>query len=108
MRNYKKIHFIRAATLTALFCCLTISLLAQEPPGIQEFGDATRMVKSQYHALTATASILGAIFGLVGGLRVYNNWQSGKHHIDAQVMGWLGAFIFLQLIAVIIGGIYGI
>ncbi|QJD98561.1 DUF4134 domain-containing protein (plasmid) [Mucilaginibacter robiniae] len=107
MRNHKKIYFIRAAILTALFYCLVFQVNAQ-PPGIQEFGDATRMVKSQYHALTYTASILGAIFGLVGGLRVYNNWQSGKHHIDAQVMGWLGAFIFLQLIAVIMGAMYGV
>ncbi|MEN0053595.1 MAG: DUF4134 family protein [Mucilaginibacter sp.] len=107
MRYYKKIYFIRAA-LTALFCFLILQSQAQGPPGLEEFGDATRMVKSQYHALTYTASILGAIFGLVGGLRVYNNWQSGKHHIDAQVMGWLGAFIFLQLIAVIMGGIYGV
>ena len=107
MRNYKKIHYIRAATLTALFYCL-ISPSFGQVPGIQEFGDATRMVRNQYHALTYTASILGAIFGLVGGLRIYNNWQSGKHHIDAQVMGWLGAFIFLQLIAVIIGAMYGV
>lgn len=107
MRNHKKIYYIRAAILTALFYCLTFRSYAQAP-GIQEFGDATRMVKSQYHALTYTASILGAIFGLVGGLRVYNNWQSGKHHIDAQVMGWLGAFIFLQLIAVIMGAMYGV
>jgi len=107
MKNYKKIHYIRAATLTALFYCLISSSFAQVP-GIQEFGEATSMVKNQYHALTLTASILGAIFGLVGGLRIYNNWQSGKHHIDAQVMGWLGAFIFLQLIAVFIKGVYGV
>ncbi|RYX87858.1 DUF4134 domain-containing protein [bacterium] len=107
MRSYKKIHYIRAAILTALFYCFIFSSYAQVP-GIEEFGDATRMVKNQYHALTYTASLLGAIFGFVGGLRVYNNWQSGKHHIDAEVMGWLGAFIFLQLIAIIIGAMYGV
>nr|WP_181718659.1 DUF4134 domain-containing protein [Pedobacter sp.]QJS06238.1 plasmid transfer protein, TraE family [Pedobacter sp.] len=106
MRNIKKIHYIRAA-LTALFCCLNFSIYAQAP-GIQEFGDATRMVKGQYTAMTYVVSTLGAIFGLVGGIRIYNNWQSGKHNIDAQVMGWFGAFLFLQLIAVFIKALYGV
>lgn len=107
MRSYKRIYFIRAA-LIALFYLVKLSVYAQEPPGIQEFGDATRMVKDDYHAMTYVVAAVGAIFGLVGGVRIYNNWQSGKHHIDAQVMGWLGAFIFLQLIAVIIGALYGV
>lgn len=101
----KEIFFIRAA-LVAFFCLGVFVCFSQTPPGIKEFGEATREIKRNYNALTKLIPPIGAVFGLVGGVRVYNNWQCGKHHIDAQVMGWLGACIFLQLVAVIIGALY--
>ena len=41
---------------------------------------------------------ISAILGLIGGLRVYNLWNvDGRHHvhIDAQVISWGAAAIFL-------------
>ena len=41
---------------------------------------------------------IAAIIGLVSGLRVYNLWNvNGRHHvhIDAQVISWAAAAIFL-------------
>jgi hypothetical protein len=40
---------------------------------------------------------LCAVFGLIGGLRIYNKWQlHGRHHfhIDAEIAGWFGASLF--------------
>lgn len=102
----REIFFTRRATLVALLCLVAFVCFSQTPPGIKEFGEATREVERNYKALTRLIAPIGAIFGLVGGIRVYNNWQCGKHHIDAQVMGWLGACIFSQLIAVIIAALY--
>lgn len=101
----REIFFIRAA-LVALFCLAAFVCFSQTPPGIKEFGDATREVRKNYNALTKLIPVIGALFGLGGGVRVYNNWQCGKHHIDAQVMGWFSACIFLQLVAVIVGALY--
>ncbi|RZM19025.1 MAG: DUF4134 domain-containing protein, partial [Pedobacter sp.] len=49
-----------------------------------------------------------AISGLLGGLRVYANWQAGRHHIDRQVMGWLFSCIFLNVCGVFLRGLFGL
>ena len=102
----KEIFFTKRAALVALFCLVTFVCFSQEPPGIKEFGDATREVEKDSQELTKLIAPLGAIFGIIGGIRVYNNCQSGKHHVDAQEMGWLFAMIFLQLVAVVIGALF--
>lgn len=101
----KEIFFTRAA-LVALFCLVAFVCFSQTPPGIKEFGEATREIRRNYNALTNLIPPIGAVFGLLGGVRVYNNWQCGKHHIDAQVMGWFSACIFLQLVPVIVKALY--
>jgi len=43
---------------------------------------------------------VAGICGLAGGIRVYNLWNiNGRHHvhIDAQVVAWMGAAIFLVI-----------
>lgn len=67
---------------------------------------------------TATASLyisvkyfcygLAALFGLVGGLRIYNHWQlHGKHHlhIESEIVAWTGASVFFILAGAIIQAI---
>lgn len=101
----KEIFFTRAA-LVALFCLGAFVCFSQTPPGIKEFQDVTLVIENDYKELTKFIPLIGAIFGLAGGVRVYNNWQCGKHHIDAQVMGWFSACIFLQLVPVIVKALY--
>lgn len=49
-----------------------------------------------YYALQGLLHVLAAIFGLVGGLRIYNQWQlHGRHfHVDKQIVMWFGASVF--------------
>ncbi|HAE65784.1 MAG TPA: plasmid transfer protein, partial [Sphingobacterium sp.] len=55
------------------------------------------------------ALVLGAICGLLGGVRIFYNWQSGKdHHIDAQVMAWFLSCLFLSLLSASLKALYGI
>jgi len=82
------------------------SLYAQ--PGIQEFAAVSSEIGSWYFRLFDLLLAMGAICGLLGGLRVYANWQSGRHHIDAQVMGWLFSCLFLSLIWTALRALYGI
>lgn len=52
-----------------------------------------------YLVLEVLCRVLAAIFGLVGGLRIYNQWQlHGRHfHVDKQIVMWFGASIFTLL-----------
>jgi hypothetical protein len=61
-----------------------------------------------YVALSRLSFAIGAVTGLLGGLRVYNNWQLGRHHIDVQVISWFGACLFLSTIGFFLSGLYAV
>jgi len=82
--------------------------LAQTPPGINEFYQAGASMHSYYYSFSDLSLVLGGIVGMIGGLRVYINWQSGRHHIDAQVTGWFFSCLFLLLSGVFLRGVFGL
>lgn len=45
---------------------------------------------------------IGAIVGLVGGVRVYIKWNSGDQDVSKEIMGWMGSCVFLVLVSVVI------
>lgn len=94
--------------LLFLWLCALFPLCAAGQPGISEFYQASGEVRRWYFALSDLVLVLGAIAGLLGGLRVYANWQSGKHHIDAQVMGWFFSCLFLALVGAFLRGVFGL
>jgi hypothetical protein len=97
-----------------LICSLLIlslpskELLAQTPPGVKEFQEVELDMESFYVALSKLSLVTGAISGLLGGLRVYNNWQMGRHHIDVEVISWFGACLFLATVSFFLSGLYGV
>ena len=90
--------------LAAFFLFISFSSSAQ--PGISEFYSATGEIKGWYFSMSDLVLVIGAIAGIFGGLRVYSNWQMGKHHIDAQVMGWFFSCLFLSLISAFLRGLF--
>ena len=94
--------------LTVLFTVFFFALYATAQPGLDEFKKVTKEVNDWYFNFADLALVIGAICGLLGGLRVYSNWQSGRHHIDAQVMGWFFSCLFLSLIGAALKALYGI
>ena len=92
-----------------LFLLLSSSeSIAQSPPGVSEFNRVENDMEKFYVALSRLAFVVGAVSGLLGGLRVYNNWQMGRHHIDVQVISWFGACLFLATIGFFLSGLYGV
>ncbi|KGE12647.1 DUF4134 family protein [Sphingobacterium deserti] len=93
--------------LISTFFFIPALLLAQ--PGLSEFYGVSAEVGRWYYALSDFVLVLGAIAGILGGLRIYANWQSGRHHhIDAQVMGWVFSCLFLTLVSAFLKALYGI
>jgi hypothetical protein len=53
-----------------------------------------------YPTLRALVYAMSALCGLVAGLKVYNQWNiHGRQfvHIDAKLIAWFGAAIFLSI-----------
>ncbi|MFD1771352.1 DUF4134 family protein [Sphingobacterium suaedae] len=93
-----------ASILLVICSCLT----ARAQPGLDEFKAVTGEVYDWYFRLYDLIVVLGACCGLIGGARIYANWQAGENHIDRQVMGWLFSCLFLSMIWAILQTIYGI
>lgn len=104
----KPIISILKTTLVVFFFTPPLLAICQPPPGVGEFYRASSEVNRWYFSLWDMVLVLGAIAGLLGGLRVYSNWQSGKHHIDAQVMGWFFSCLFLSILGAVLRALFGI
>jgi hypothetical protein len=91
--------------LTSVFSGWVVLTHAQVP-GISEFYQASAEIKNHYFSLSDLSFVLGAIMGLLGGLRIFANWQSGRHHIDQQVAGWLFSCIFLNVCGLFLRGLF--
>ena len=102
--------FLKTAA-AVFFFALTFSAYAQDPPGIDDFNQATQQMHSVYFSLSNLVLVIGAITGIIGGLRVYTNWQIGghrhRHPIDSQVIGWFCSCLFLILAGIFIKALYG-
>lgn len=102
-----KFSFILKTAPAVFFFVLPFYSAAQNgPPGIPEFYRAADEMHDWYFSLSDLILVIGAISGLLGGLRVYANWQSGKHHIDAQVMGWFFSCLFLVLVGAFLQALF--
>lgn len=52
--------------------------------------------------------IIGAIVGLVGGVRVFIKWNNGDQDTNKAIMSWFGSCIFLVLVGVMITAFFGV
>lgn len=52
--------------------------------------------------------IIGAVVGLIGGLRVYMKWNAGEQDVQKSAMSWFGSCIFLVLVGTIVKAFFGI
>lgn len=52
--------------------------------------------------------IVGAIVGLIGGVRVYIKWNSGDQDVQKSIMGWFGSCLFLIVVGIVIKAFFGV
>lgn len=97
----KKIHeiFQRSLALLVLSVLGVYNALAQSSAGIDQ---ATSEVSSYVDPVANLIIAIGAVVGLIGGVRVYIKWQSGDQDTQKAIMGWFGACLFLILVGVVI------
>ncbi len=91
--------FQRSMALFALAILGIYNSLAQSSAGIDQ---ATSEVSSYIDPVANLIIAIGAVVGLIGGVRVYIKWQSGDQDTQKAIMGWFGACLFLILVGVVI------
>jgi phage-related minor tail protein len=91
--------FSKAAAIAVAVFIWASKALAQSSAGIDQ---ATAEVSSYVDPVSNLIIAIGAVVGLIGGVRVYIKWQSGDQDTQKAIMGWFGACLFLILVGVVI------
>jgi len=92
----KKRFFLAAMTLL-------VSMGASAPGhGIGGITEATNMVTSYFDPGTKLIYAIGAVIGLIGGVKVYSKFSSGDPDTSKTAASWFGACIFLIVAATIL------
>ena len=70
--------------------------------GLSGINEATSMVTSYFDPGTKLVYAIGAVVGLIGGIKVYSKWSSGDPDTSKTAASWFGACIFLIVAATIL------
>lgn len=70
--------------------------------GLTGITEATSMVTSYFDPLTRLIYAVGAVVGLIGGIKVYQKFSSGDPDTSKTAASWFGACIFLIVAATVL------
>src|SRR5438552_18283998 len=92
--------------ITSLLTVANISLYAQD--GNTGIDQATTMVKSYFDSGANLMYAVGALLGLIGGVKVYQKWNHGDHDTGKVAAAWFGSCVFLVVVATVIKSFFGL
>lgn len=85
------------------FLAIVLSPIAfAQGNGTAGINEATQMVTSYFEPATQLIYAIGAVVGLIGGVKVYNKFSSGDPDTSKTAASWFGACIFLIVAATIL------
>ena len=90
-------HFLIAAVLL-----LSAYSAFAQGNGLSGINQATNMVTSYFDPATKLIYAIGAVVGLIGGVKVYSKFSSGDPDTSKTAASWFGACIFLIVAATIL------
>ncbi|SDF11681.1 protein of unknown function [Mucilaginibacter pineti] len=99
----KKLFFSAAA-----FMAVNQAAKAQTGGGVTGINAATSSLTGYVDPVSTLILAIGAVVGLIGGIRVYIKWNSGDQDINKELMGWGGSCLFLVLVSVVIKAFFGV
>lgn len=99
--NVKKFANKKIVVCVALIAAATTTAMAQGN-GLAGINEATSMVTSYFEPGTKLIYAIGAVVGLIGGVKVYGKFSSGDPDTSKTAASWFGACIFLIVAATIL------
>lgn len=90
--------------LALVIFCHDIALGQSGATGIAA---GTNELRSYVTPVTNLTMAIGSVVGIVGGIRIYNKWNSGDQDVQKELMGWLASLIFLIVAPLVIRGFFG-
>lgn len=93
---------MKKRTILTALCLLSIIGAFAQGNGTQGITDATNMVTGYFDPATKLIYAIGAVVGLIGGVKVYSKFSSGDPDTSKTAASWFGACIFLIVAATIL------
>jgi hypothetical protein len=87
---------------TAVALLTTAANALAQGNGAAGITEATQMVTSYFEPATRLIYAIGAVVGLIGGVKVYSKFSSGDPDTGKTAASWFGACIFLIVAATIL------
>jgi hypothetical protein len=90
-------------TLTLVVTFISISAIAGPNNGIDA---ATNEVKGYFEPAVKLMYAVGAVLGIIGGVKVYSKWNQGDPDTTKTAASWFGSCIFLVIVATLLKGFF--
>lgn len=101
-RQKQKSIYDKKQILLSAACLLAASSTFAQGNGMAGITEATNMVTSYFDPATKLIYAIGAVVGLIGGVKVYGKFSSGDPDTSKTAASWFGACIFLIVAATIL------
>jgi len=88
--------------ISAAACLLYVLNVLAQGDGSAGITEATQMVSGYFDPATKLIYAVGAVIGLIGGVKVYSKFSSGDPDTSKTAASWFGACIFLIVAATIL------
>lgn len=103
--RHRKKRFMNKKNRIILLAALIVAAVSQtfaQGNGLAGINEATSMVTSYFDPGTKLIYAIGAVVGLIGGIKVYGKFSSGDPDTSKTAASWFGACIFLIVSATIL------
>ena len=94
------------AALSVVFLLGSINGFSQD--GAAGIEDANNMVREYFDVGIDLMYAIGAVLGLIGGVRVYQRWSAGDPNTGQTAASWFGSCIFLVIVATVLRSFFGL
>lgn len=89
-----------------VYTCVAAAVQGQD--GVAGINEANTKVRSYFAVATTLMYGIGAIIGLIGGIKVYQKWSAGHPDTGQTAAAWFGACVFLVVVATVLQSFFGI
>ena len=88
--------------LLPMLCVFVTASVFAQGQGLAGINEATSMMTSYFDPATKLCYAIGAVLGLVGGIKTYSKFSSGDPDTSKTAASWFFACIFLIVAATIL------
>lgn len=88
--------------LFSVMCAFVAASAFAQGQGLAGINEATSMMTSYFDPATKLCYAIGAVLGLVGGIKTYSKFSSGDPDTSKTAASWFFACIFLIVAATIL------